>query len=108
MKYIITESRFAEIISKYLDDTFENIQEYYDEIDGVVYNWWGIKQDVDIPVFVLQKNYDGKMGIAYDEQLLNSLMNLFGITQEEAESHLQKWININLNIYPEFKIEQTF
>ena len=102
MKYIITESRLESFILNYLNDSLENIESHLEEIDGEEYNWWGIE---DVPVFVL-KNVDGEIGIAYDEQYVSSLCNLFGISENESKKYILQWINSTLNVHPEFIIQQ--
>jgi len=102
MKYIITESRLENLILNYLNDSLENIESHTQEIDGEEYNWWGIE---DTPVFVL-KNVYGIIGIAFDEQYVSSLCDLFGISEDEAKSYILKWINSELDVHPEFTIKQ--
>ena len=102
MKYIISESRFESLITNYLNDSLENIESHSQEIEGEEYVWWGIE---DTPMFVL--NYvHGKIGIAYDEQYVSSLCDLFGISEDDAKSYILKWINSKLDIHPEFIIKQ--
>jgi hypothetical protein len=103
MKYIISESRFESLISNYLNDSLKNIKSYTQEIDGEEYTWWGIEED--IPVFVL-KDDEGKVGIAFDEQYVSSLSNLFGISEDDAKSYVLRWVNSVLDIHPEFTIKQ--
>jgi uncharacterized metal-binding protein len=102
MKYIITESRLESLILNYLSGSLKNIKSHSHEIDGEEYNWWGID---GIVVFVL-KNVYGKIGIAYDEQYVSSLCNLFGISEDEAKSYILKWVHSELDIHPEFIIQQ--
>jgi uncharacterized metal-binding protein len=102
MKYIISESRFESLISNYLDDSLKNIESHIQEIEGEEYNWWGIE---DVPVFVL-KNVYGKIGIAYDEQYVSSLCDLFGISENESKKYILQWINSTLNVHPDFIIQQ--
>ena len=103
MKYIISESRFESLISNYLNDSLKNIKSYTQEIDGEEYTWWGIEED--IPVFVL-KDDEGKVGIAFDEQYVSSLCDLFGISENESKKYILEWINSKLDIHPEFMIQQ--
>jgi len=103
MKYIISESRFDSLISNYLNDSLKNIKSYTQEIDGEEYNWWGIEED--IPVFVLKDN-DGKVGIAFDEQYVSSLSNLFGISENESKKYILECIKSKLDIHPEYMIRQ--
>lgn len=98
MKYIISESRFEDLISNYLSDSLKNIEYHSDVIDGDEYEWWGIK---DTPIFALLENSQGKIGIAFDEQYVFSISNLFGVSEEEVISHMLKWINSKLDIYPD-------
>ena len=102
MKYIISESRFESLISNYLDDSLKNIESHIQEIEGEEYNWWGAD---GTPVFVL-KNVYGKIGIAYDEQYVSSLCDLFGISENESKKYILEWINSRLDIHPEFIIQQ--
>jgi hypothetical protein len=102
MKYIITESRLESFILNYLNDSLENIESHLEEIDGEEYNWWGIE---DVPVFVL-RNDNGEIGIAYDEQYVSSLCNLFGISENESKKYILQWINSTLNVHPDFIIQQ--
>jgi hypothetical protein len=102
MKYVISESRFENLISNYLDDSLRNIESHTQVIEGEVYNWWGVG---DTPMFVLNR-VRGKLGIAYDEQYVSSLSNLFGISDDDAKSYILKWINSKLDIHPEFTIKQ--
>ena len=102
MKYIITESRLESLILKYLDDSLENIKSHSEEIDGEEYNWWAIE---DVPVFVL-KNVYGKIGIAFDTQYISSLSDFFNMSEYESKTYLLKWINTNMDIHPDFQIEQ--
>ena len=102
MKYIITESRLDSLILKYLDDSLENIKSHSEEIDGEEYNWWAIE---DVPVFVL-KNVYGKIGIAFDTQYISSLSDFFNMSEYESKTYLLKWINTNMDIHPDFQIEQ--
>ena len=103
MKYIISESRFESLISNYLNDSLKNIKSYTQEIDGEEYTWWGIEEDV--PVFVLRDD-EGKVGIAFDEQYVSSLSNLFGISENESKKYILEWIKSKLDIHPEFMIRQ--
>ena len=103
MKYIISESRFESLISNYLNDSLKNIKSYTQEIDGEEYTWWGIEED--IPVFVL-KDDEGKVGIAFDEQYVSSMCDLFGISDYEVKTYILRWINSELDIHPEFTIKQ--
>ena len=102
MKYIITESRMESLINNYLTNSLKNIESYSEEIDGEDYDWWGAK---DVPVFVL-KNVYGKIGIAFNTQYIDSLCDLFGISEHESKTYLLKWINTNKDIHPDFQIEQ--
>lgn len=102
MKYIISESRMESLILNYLNDSLENIESHSHEFDGEEYNWWGIN---GIAVFVL-KNVYGKIGIAYDEQYVSSLCDLFGISENESKKYILQWINSKLDIHPEFIIQQ--
>ena len=102
MKYIIFESRFESLISNYLDDSLKNIESRIQKIDGEEYNWWGTDET---PVFVL-KDSEGELGIAYDEQYVSSLCNLFGISENESKKYILQWINSTLDIHPEFIIQQ--
>lgn len=102
MKYIITESRMESLINNYLIDSLKDIESYSEEIDGEDYTWWGIN---DVPVFVL-KNVYGKIGIAFDTQYISSLSNLFNISEYESKTYLLKWIHTNMDIHPDFQIEQ--
>ena len=102
MKYIISESRLESLILKYLDDSLENIKSHSEEIDGEEYNWWGTE---DVPVFVL-KETDGELGIAYDTQYISSLSDFFNMSEYESKTYLLKWINTNMDIHPDFQIEQ--
>ena len=102
MKYIITESRFESLIINYLDDSLKNIKSQSEEIDGEEYNWWGIG---DVPVFV-HKNVKDKLGIAFDEQYVSSMCDLFGISDYEVKTFILRWINSELDIHPEFTIKQ--
>ena len=102
MKYIITESRLESFILNYLNDSLENIESHLEEIDGEEYNWWGIE---DVPVFVL-KNVYGKIGIAFDTQYISSLSDFFNMSEYESKTYLLKWINTNMDIHPDFQIEQ--
>jgi hypothetical protein len=103
MKYIITESRFESLIINYLDDSLKNIKSHSEEIEGEEYNWWGIG---DVPVFVLKNNEHGKIGIAFDEQYVSSMCDLFGISDYEVKTYILRWINSKLDIHPEFTIKQ--
>ena len=102
MKYIISESRFESLILNYLNDSLKNIKSHSEEIEGEEYNWWGIG---DVPVFVL-KNVKDKLGIAFDEQYVSSLCDLFGISENESKKYILEWINSKLDIHPEFMIQQ--
>jgi hypothetical protein len=102
MKYIITESRMESLILNYLDDSLRNIESHSEEIDGEEYNWWGTE---DTPVFVL-KDVEGELGIAYDEQYVSSLCDLFGISENESKKYILEWINSRLDIHPEVIIQQ--
>ena len=102
MKYIITESRLESLILKYLDDSLRNIKSHFEEIDGEEYNWWDTE---DVPVFVL-KNVYGKIGIAFDTQYISSLSDFFNMSEYESKTYLLKWINTNMDIHPDFQIEQ--
>ena len=102
MKYIISESRLESLILNYLNGSLNNIESHTQEIDGEEYNWWGIDET---PVFVLKDVY-GVVGIAYDTQYVSSLCDLFGLSEDEAKSYILKWINLKLDIHPEFTIEQ--
>jgi len=90
------------LILNYLSGSLKNIKSHSHEIDGEEYNWWGID---GIVVFVL-KNVDGEIGIAYDEQYVSSLCNLFGISENESKKYILQWINSELDIHPEFIIQQ--
>jgi hypothetical protein len=102
MKYIITESRMQSLILNYLSGSLKNIESYSEEIDGEKYNWWGTE---GTPVFVL-KNVYGIIGIAFDEQYVSSLCDLFGISENESKKYILEWINSKLDIHPEFMIQQ--
>lgn len=102
MKYIITESRLESLILNYLDDSLRNIKSHSEEIDGEEYNWWDIE---GVPVFVL-KNVYGKIGIAFDTQYISSLSDFFNMSEYESKTYLLKWINTNMDIHPDFQIEQ--
>jgi hypothetical protein len=102
MKYIISESRLEKVILNYLNQSLDKIKSHTQEIDGEEYNWYGIG---DVPVFVL-KNVYGKIGIAFDEQYVSSLCDLFGISEHESKTHILRWINSELDIHPEFTIKQ--
>jgi len=102
MKYIISESRFESLISNYLDDSLKNIESRIQKIEGEEYNWWGTDET---PVFVLT-DVEGELGIAYDEQYVSSLCNLFGISENESKKYILQWINSTLDIHPEFIIQQ--
>jgi hypothetical protein len=102
MKYIISESRLGSLILNYLDDSLKNIESYSEEIDDEEYNWWGTE---DTPVFVL-KDVEGELGIAYDEQYVSSLCDLFGISENESKKYILEWINSRLDIHPDFIIQQ--
>jgi hypothetical protein len=104
MKYIITESRLESLINNYLTNSLKNIESYSEEIDGEDYDWWGAK---DEPVFVLKDNVLGKVGIAFNTQYIDSLCDLFGISEYEAKTYLLKWINTNMDIHPDFQIQQN-
>ena len=103
MKYIISESRMESLINNYLTNSLKNIESYSEEIDGEDYDWWGTKEE---PVFVL-KNVYGKIGIAFDTQYISSLSNLFNISEHESKTYLLKWINTNMDIHPDFQIQQN-
>ena len=103
MKYIISESRMESLINNYLTNSLENIESHSEEIDGEEYNWWGTKEE---PVFVLKMGHNGKLGIAFDTQYISSLSNLFNISEYESKTYLLKWINTNMDIHPDFQIEQ--
>jgi len=103
MKYIITESRLERLILNYLNGSLKNIESHSQEIDGEEYNWWGIE---DTPVFVLKENEHGKVGIAFDEQYVSSLCDLFGISEHESKTYILRWINSELDVHPEFTIKQ--
>jgi len=102
MKYIISESRFESLILNYLNDSLRNIKSHSEEIDGEEYNWWGTE---DTPVFVL-KHVKDKLGIAFDEQYVSSMCDLFGISDYEVKTYILRWINSELDIHPEFTIKQ--
>ena len=102
MKYIISESRLESLILNYLDDSLRNIKSHSEEIDGEEYNWWGTE---DVPVFVL-KDVEGELGIAYDTQYISSLSDFFNMSEYESKTYLLKWINTNMDIHPDFQIEQ--
>jgi hypothetical protein len=102
MKYIISESRMERLILNYLDGSLKNIKSHTQEIEGEEYNWWGVG---DTPMFVL--NYvHGELGIAYDEQYVSSLCDLFGISENESKKYILEWIKSKLDIHPEFIIQQ--
>ena len=103
MKYIISESRLESLITNYLNDSLNNIESHTQEIEGEEYTWWGTKEE---PVFVL-KNVYGKIGIAFDTQYISSLSNLFNISEHESKTYLLKWINTNMDIHPDFQIQQN-
>jgi hypothetical protein len=103
MKYIISESRLEKVILNYLSNSLGNIESHSTEIDGEEYNWWGIK---DAAVFVLKNDTHGKLGIAFDEQYVSSMCDLFGISDYEAKSYILRWINSELDIHPEHTIKQ--
>ena len=103
MKYIITESRLESLITNYLNDSLNNIESHTQEIEGEEYTWWGIG---NIPVFVLKNNEHGKIGIAFDEQYVSSMCDLFGISDYEVKTFILRWINSELDIHPEFTIKQ--
>jgi len=102
MKYIISESRFESLILNYLNDSLKNIKSHSEEIDGEEYNWWGAD---GTPVFVL-KHVKDKLGIAFDEQYVSSMCDLFGISDYEVKTYILRWINSELDIHPEFTIKQ--
>jgi hypothetical protein len=102
MKYIISESRLGSLILNYLNDSLKNIKSHSEEIDGEEYNWWGTE---GTPVFVL-KNVYGIIGIAFDEQYVSSMCDLFGISDYEVKTYILRWINSELDIHPEFTIKQ--
>ena len=102
MKYIITESRLKSLILNYLDDSLKNIESYSEEIDDEEYNWWGTE---GTPVFVL-KHVKDKLGIAFDEQYVSSMCDLFGISEYEVKTYILRWVNSELDVHPEFMIKQ--
>jgi len=102
MKYIISESRLERLILNYLDGSLKNIKSHTQEVEGEEYNWWGIE---DTPMFVLN-NIRGEIGIAYDEQYVSSLCDLFGISENESKKYILEWINSRLDIHPDFIIQQ--
>jgi hypothetical protein len=102
MKYIISESRMESLILNYLSSSLKNIESHTQEIEGEEYNWWGVG---DTPMFVLNNVY-GIIGIAYDEQYVSSLCDLFGISENESKKYILEWINSKLDIHPEFMIQQ--
>jgi hypothetical protein len=103
MKYIISESRLEKVISNYLNHSLDKIESHTQEVDDEEYNWWGIG---DVPVFVLKDDEHGKVGIAFDEQYVSSICDLFGISEYEAKTYILRWINSELDIHPEFTIKQ--
>jgi hypothetical protein len=90
------------LILNYLSGSLKNIESHSEEIDGEEYNWWGTEET---PVFVL-KDVEGELGIAYDEQYVSSLCDLFGISENESKKYILLWINSTLNIHPDFIIQQ--
>ena len=103
MKYIITESRMESLINNYLTDSLKDIESHSEEIDGEDYTWWGTEEE---PVFVLKIATNGKLGIAFDTKYISSLSDLFNISEYESKTYLLKWINTNMDIHPDFQIEQ--
>jgi len=89
-------------IMNYFSDSLKNIKSNTQEIEGEVYNWWGIE---DTPVFVLRDD-DGELGIAFGEQYVSALCGLFSISEYEAKTYLLRWINSELDIHPDHTIQQ--
>ena len=105
MRYIISESRLEQLISKYLDSLLGSIEESFDEINGEVYHWWGTGLS---PIFGLVETDEG-IGIGFDDNFILRLTEMFGIPVDMAKSYLVDWIKKNLEIFPDFEFEpQSF
>jgi hypothetical protein len=94
MKYIISESKLEKLIMNYLDSSIQQVEEVYHVEDGDEYVGWKIDDEV---VFAIEKS-SNKLGIL--DTFFSTLQGLFGLTQEQCEEYLLKWIKENLGIVP--------
>jgi hypothetical protein len=102
MKYIITESRLEQLVMNYLDSSIKNVKEVYHEEDGDEYVGWEINGEV---VFAILKN-ENKLGIL--DTFFDTLQNLFGLSKEQSEEYLLKWIEQNLGVVPDSVVYQEY
>jgi hypothetical protein len=94
MKYIISESKLEKLIMNYLDSSIQQVEEVYHIEDGDEYVGWKINDEV---VFAIEKS-SNKLGIL--DTFFSTLQGLVGLTQEQCEEYLLKWIKENLGIVP--------
>jgi hypothetical protein len=97
MKYIISESRFDDIIMTFLDERFQGMEKHNDAIGGGMYTWWGIGNHG-----LLDLDYDSKGGyrVGVDHTIFEGLKGIFGLSLGETEDYIMRWLFENLDLKP--------
>ena len=84
MKYIITESKLNEVIKKYMDATYGDVEMNIDKDDDGYIHFFS-RRDVDrdgYPVRIAYRNNTGTLWINFS--FLERMVTLFGTSVDEA------------------------
>jgi hypothetical protein len=95
MKYIITESRFDQIIMDYLDNQFSGMEKHCDAIGGGYIQWWG---NGEYPMIEMGEDNGNLMG--FNRKIWDGIGGLFNLTGQESTKYICRWIQINLKYSP--------
>jgi len=98
MKYIISERKFDHVIMTYLDGVLDGIEEEYYDIGGGFYHYYKLG---DKEIFGIEKDGE-RLGISISQKFVHSVSDFFGISYNEAQDYILKWVEINLGLNLDF------
>lgn len=97
MKYIISESRFENLIMNFLDDRFKGMKKHVEHLADRNYTWWGIG---NYGMLDKSTNDDGVVGVGVNIEIWNSLRGTFDLSPTQTDEYITMWVEENLGIFP--------
>jgi len=98
MKFILTESKFEQIIFKYLDN-----QDFIKFDKGT--NTYFVNSVNDKLAQIRYERFDGYCGV--NVELVREISSFFSLDKEDSENIIVKWVENTLQVKVEYSIRVT-
>ena len=92
MKYIITESKLEQVVIKYLNKAYGDLEQY--DMEGFPHSIFFIKNDM---LYLEYHSKKDKLYVRYNP-IWTDLSTMFGLDYDECKNILSKWIELTYSV----------